>query len=176
MKKTKIALDKDSARKRRGRRARVLASEVAGRGKHYRIIFGQVWKRLWPLLSQAQTEEQVREAFKEGAVPYDRQFMPSLAALVLRVVREPKFPRRQSKAQANFLADSLAGLGRITPRRSRDIFELERSKEKQAHHIIQYEFYVVCSCGYKGHSRHHACPKCGARIEFWPLERLAPPS
>jgi len=39
----------------------------------------------------------------------------------------------------------LAGLGRIAPRRSRDICADERTKAKRAH---------------------HACPKCRARIDF----------
>src|SRR5438132_13441161 len=54
----------------------------------------------------------------------------------------------------------------VTPRRSRDICEQERAKAKRNHHIICYEFYVECSCGHKGRSRNHACPKCGARIFF----------
>ena len=88
-----------------------------------------------------------------------------MAELVLRVLRDTKFPKMRA-AQGNFLADSLAGLGWISPRRSRDICAEERAKEKRAHHIIRYEVYVECSCGYKGRSWSHACPKCGARIDF----------
>ena len=84
---------------------------------------------------------------------------------VLQVLREPKFPKQRAP-QSNFLADSLAGLGWISPRRSRDICERERAKGKRAHHIIRYEFYVECSCGYKGRSRKYACPNCGAEIVF----------
>jgi hypothetical protein len=51
-------------------------------------------------------------------------------------------------------------------RRSRDICQEERTKEKRAHRILRYEFYVECSCGFKGRSQNHACQKCGAEIDF----------
>lgn len=161
--KTKKPLDTVFGKRGKGRPARVPFAWITGRADNYRRILNGVWERLWPLLSEAQTEEAVKKAFQEGATPYDREFMPYLAALVLRVVHDPKFPKRRA-AQINFLADSLAGWGRTSPRRSRDICEQERAKERRAHHIIRYEFYVECSCGYKGRSRDHACRKCGAQI------------
>ena len=94
-----------------------------------------------------------------------RSLCPPLANLIFRVLREPKFPKRR-EAQINFLADSLAGLGYLAPRSSRDICQKERTKEKRTHHILRYEYYVECSCGFKGRSRDHACPKCGAKIDF----------
>jgi hypothetical protein len=138
-------------------------SEIVGRAGNFRYCLTQVWDRLWPLLSKAQNEEDVIKAFQEGASPYTKNFMPSLAALTLTVIREPRFPKRR-EPQANFLADSLAAMGVVTPRRSRDICAQERAKEKRAHHIIRYEFFVECSCGYKGRSRDHACARCGAKI------------
>lgn len=161
----KIPLDTASEKRRPGRQAQVRPSEIVGRADNNRWILNQVWDRLWPLLSRAQTEEEVVKAFQEGASPYDRGFMPFLAGLVIKVMKEPKFPKRR-QARINFLADSLAADGCVTPRRSRDICEQERAKAKRAHHIICYEFYVECSCGHKGRSRNHACPKCGAKIFF----------
>ncbi len=161
----KIPLDMNSPKRGRGRPASVRPSEIRGRADNYRWILNQGWDRLWPLLSKAQTLEEVIKAFQEGASPYAQEFMPALAGLVVKVLHEPKFPGRQ-EPQINFLADSLAGLGRITPRSSRDICERERAKQKRAHHIIRYEFYIECSCGYKGKSRNYACPKCGATIAF----------
>ena len=158
-------LDTFSEKRGRGRPARMRASEIRGRADNYRWILNQLWDRLWPLLSQAQTEADIIKAFQEGASPYDREFSPGLAALTLRVLHEPKFPKRRDP-QINFLADSLAGLGLVTPRRSRDICERHRAEEKRAHHIIRYEFYIECSCGYKGCSWDHACRKCGAQIAF----------
>ena len=172
VKKAKIPLDTVPEKRRPGRRAQLRPSEIAGRAANNRWILNQVWDRLWPFLSKAQTEEEVVKAFQEvvkafqeGASPYDRGFMPFLAGLIIKVMNEPKFPTRR-EARINFLADSLAGVGCVTPRRSRDICEQERAKAKRNHHIICYEFYVECSCGHKGRSRSHACPKCGARIFF----------
>ena len=161
-------LDTFPARPARGRPARVCPAEIAGRAANFRWIFEHVWDRLWPLLENATREEDVIRAFQEGASPYQRgQFVP-LAALALQVLRERRFPKRQ-QARINFLADSLAGVGVITPRRSRDICAQERANEKRARnatHIIRYEYYIECSCGYKGRSQDHACSKCGARINL----------
>lgn len=164
-KKGKLPLDTVLKKRGRGRPARMRFSEIRGRADNYRSILNQVWERLWPLLSKAQAEADVVKAFQQGANPYAQQFVPAWANLVLEVLQDKKFPKRR-QAQINFLADSLAGLGRIAPRRSRDICAEERAKAKRAHHIIRYEFYVECSCGYKGRSRNHACPKCKTRIDF----------
>jgi hypothetical protein len=164
-KKAKIPLDRFLEKRRRGRPAKVRPPEIRGRADNNRVIFNQVWKRLWPLLSKVQAEADVVKAFQEGANPYAQQFVPSWSNLVLEILHDRKFPKRR-QAQINFLADSLAGLGRIAPRTSRDICTDERAKAKRAHHIIRYEFYVECSCGYKGKSRNHACQKCRTSIDF----------
>ena len=153
----------DTKKLGRGRPPKIRASEVAGRAYNYRGILENVWDRLWPLLSEAQTEDEVIAAL-QNASPYDREFGP-WASLIVTVLKDRNFPKRQ-QARINFLADSLAGSGVVSPRRSRDICAEERAKAKRANHIIRYEFYVECSCGYKGHSQDHACPKCGAQIEF----------
>jgi len=152
-------------KRHRGRPSKIPASQVAGRAKSFRFILGQVWDGLWPLLSKANNESEVVQAFEEGAKPYQRDFVPAFAGLILQVLREPTFPNRR-KSQINFLADSLAGVGVVSPRRSRDICAEERAKEERAHRIIRYEYYVECSCGYQGHSRDHACPDCGTKIQF----------
>lgn len=156
-------LDTFWAKRTRGRPG-VRASEIAGRAYNYRLILGTVWDRLWPQLSRAQTQEDVNKAFQERSAPYEREFVPVLT-LVLPVLRDAKFPKKRT-TRINFLADSLAGLGWVSPRRSRDICADVRAKEKRAHHIIRFEFWIECSCGYKGRSRDHACPKCGTGIVF----------
>lgn len=164
-KKPKNTLDSLSRKPRRGRPRTVRPSELRGRADNYRFILEQVWDKLWPALSRALTDQEVVDAFFENACPYAQEFVPALANLIFRVLRESKFPKRR-KAQVVFLADSLAGLGLVAPRSSRDICQQDRTKEKRAHRIIRYEFYVECSCGFRGHSRDHACRKCGAKIDL----------
>ena len=149
----------------RGRPPKVRASEVYGRAENFRYILDQVWDRLWPLLSRAQSAEEVTKAFQEGASPYEREFVPGLVPLTLDVLGESTLPQRRKPLQ-RYLANSLGGAGVVTPRRSRDICAKESAARARAHHILRYEFYVECSCGYKGHSKNHACPKCGAEISF----------
>jgi hypothetical protein len=150
----------------RGRPPKVRPSEIRGRADNYRRILQNVWGQLWPALSEAQTEDQIIAAL-QNARPYDREFAPS-AALILAVLKERNFPKTQ-RGRINFLADSLAGTGIVSARRSRDICAAERAKEKRTHHIIRCEFYVECSCGYKGPSKDRACQKCGAAILLAPF-------
>lgn len=153
-------VDRFSLKRGRGRPPKVSASAIAGHAYNNRGILQNIWNRLWPALSDAQTDHDVVKAFQDAA-PGESNFTP-YAQLILTVLKDLKFPKRQ-EAQIN-LADSTAGLGLVTPRRSRDICAQERAREKRTHHILRYEYYVVCSCGFEGHSEDHACPKCGARI------------
>jgi hypothetical protein len=156
----------------RGPHRRVVPSVVRGRADNYQGLLDNFWPKLWPSLSLAQTEEDVIVAFRE-AYPGEYEFMPHLAPLVLKVLKERTFPKRRTP-QVNFMADSLAGLGLVTPRRSRDICADDRARAKRAHHILRCESYVECSCGYKGPSHDHACRRCGAVIPEWLASRLWP--
>lgn len=141
------------------------ASEIVGRAYNYRLVLNQIWDKIGGRLLKAQTEAEVIVAF--GGTAYQREFQP-LAALILQVLREPDFPKRDAEARANFLGESLAARGELTPRTSRDICARERAKQrrKTKHHIIRHEYYVECSCGYRGPARDNACRKCGAEIEL----------
>jgi len=163
--KAQETLDAFSEKRGRGRPYHVRHSEVIGRAGNYRYIFGEVWPRLRGPLIAANHVEEVVEAFEKHARTYAAQFVPRLAEDILKVVHDPKFPKRPDP-QINFLADSLAGRPNIAPRTSRDICSKERAKErtKSPHKIIRHEFYVECECGYKGPARDNACRKCGAQI------------
>lgn len=161
----KNTLDTVSEKRRRGPKPKVDASAVRGRADNSRGLLTNVWGRLWPRLSQAQTEDDVKAAFGE-AYPGEHEFMPYQAPLILKVLKERTFPKLP-RAQVNFMADSLAGLGLVSARRSRDICAEDRARAKRAHHILRAELYVECSCGYKDHSLDHACPECGAAIPEW---------
>lgn len=119
----------------------------------------------------AQTDEDRQKAL-DSAPQKVQEELGRRAPLILMVLKEPRFPKRL-ETQADFLADSIAGLGKVSPRRSRDICEEERKKElrKSRHKILRHEFYVECTCGYQGPACDNACRECGAQIGF-SLEEL----
>lgn len=162
------ALDTFSEKRGRGRPG-VRPSEITGRADNYRMIFGYIWDRLRKPLLAAKSEIEVIKVFEENAQPYTREFMPMLAGLVFKVIREHKFPKRE-EARINFLADSLGGYGSVSARRSRDICEKER--KKKVHQIDREEFYIVCTCGYKGPALRGACPKVHPKEIFIPFPRI----
>ena len=145
---------------------KVVPAAVAGRAWNYRDCLPRIWNDLEGPLLASQTPAEVVKAF-ETTLPGSNEF-PPLAALILEVIQDPHFPKRR-KARINFLADSIAGVGLVVPRRSRDICAAERAAKQEAErapYIMRYEYYVECSCGYRGHSVNHACRKCGAQIMF----------
>lgn len=157
-------LDRVLGKRRRGRPVRIKASWVRGTADNYRWILNQIWDRVGPRLLKAQTREDVVRSYEGADIGgYALEFV-QMADLILRVLHERKFPKQSRKAKINFLADSIAAHGRVTPRSSRDICERERARIKRIHHILRYEFWIECSCGYKGRSLNHACPKCEAEI------------
>jgi hypothetical protein len=164
--KPKKPLDKVPGKRGRGRPG-VRPSEISGRAYDYRLIFSQIWddktdargdtlKGMGDALLNAQTEADVIGAF-EPWPSYKQQFA-SISTLILKVLREKNFPKRR-EPQINFLADSLAGRGWISPRRSRDICERER--KKKVNYITRRDFYIECTCGYNGPALHGKCPGCG---------------
>lgn len=156
----KIPLDRFSGRRERGRPALVPASHVRSCADNYRTLLERAWNELGAPLVAAETEQEVANALRRVVQGYPHE--PSrLAPLILKVKRDPKFPKRK-KAQIRFLADSIAGGGAVTPRRSRDICSEERAADAHRHIILRYEYWIECSCGYKGRSENHGCRKCGA--------------
>lgn len=139
---------------------------MRGRADNLRRSFDLFWQHVWPSLSKAETQNDVIQSLARPEVGSYALDLIRSADLILRVVRDPKFPKQQREAQINFLADSIAAYGVVTPRSSRDICERERARIKQVHRILNYEFYIECSCGYQGVSRNHACPTCEAGIQF----------
>lgn len=119
----------------------------------------------WALqLLASNSVEDVERAFQTRPLSIQNDFRP-LFPLILQVLRERTFPRKP-ETQLDFLADSIAARGVVASRTSRDICEKERAKErhKSRHRILRHEYYVECSCGYKGPARDNACRKCGAEI------------
>jgi len=162
-KKFQNPLDGDSPK--RGRPVKVVASAVRGRADNYRIWFARIWNEIEKQLLSAETEQEVVGAFQSVA-PGNEEAV-RIAPSVLEVLRDSGFlKRKRQKARINFLADSIAGLGLVTSRRSRDICARERRADAERHRILRYEYWIECSCGYEGHSLGHACPRCKAEIMF----------
>ena len=166
-------LDTFSQKRGRGRPYRVRATEVFGRAKNYRYIFGEIWEDFGERLVGAGSEEETREVLADTA--YKSEFAATIK-LVFDVIHDAGFPRRDDEARINFLADSLGARGAVSPRSSRDICAKERAKEKKRsrHKILCHEFYVECTCGYKGPAHKNACRECGAEIGFSLDELLGP--
>jgi hypothetical protein len=164
---TENVIDTFSEKRGRGRPQTIQRSWVIGRAENYRNNLAQVWPKLRDPLLSSQTNEQVVSAFEKNAQPYAGDFVPRLAADIIRLIRDASFPKRP-KAQIGFLAESLAGRPKVEFRTSRDICVKERAKQRarSPYKIIRYEFRIECECGYKGFSRDHACRKCGAGIPF----------
>lgn len=159
------ALDTFAEKRRRGRPEKIPRSWVTGRAKNYRFMLTLRWPTLSGPLLAAETEEQVSAAFQNFAQPYTAEFVPRHTSDILALIRGRGFPKR-AKARIGFLADSLGGRPDVELRTSRDICAKERAQEraKSSHKILRREFYVECSCGYKGPARDDACRKCGAEI------------
>ena len=167
--------ESSSTTKRRGRPPKIVAGTVVGRAENYKLIFAQLWGKLSGPLLAAQNEQEVIAALWNHAQGYVTQFMPWAPQGILAVMRDSKFPKT-AKAQRGFLADSLGGYPTVSLRTSRDICASERAKQrlKSPHHIIRKEYYVECSCGYKGPARENACRKCGAEVGFSLAELIGP--
>jgi hypothetical protein len=166
-------LDAFAEKRVRGRPYKIRASEVTGRAYNYRLIFSQTWEVVAEHLLSATTEDEVFRAFERTA---HKDEFARIASLVLAVLHDPDFPKRDKEARINFLADSLAARGMVTPRTSRDICGKARAMEraKSPHKIVRKEFYIECSCGYQGPARDNACRKCGAEIALSFEELLSP--
>ena len=172
-----MPLDVASQKRGRGRPNKIAKSSVVGRAPNYRRALRYVWAELSVPLLASTTAEQVIDAFQKHASSYASNFVPRFADDILALVHDPHFPRRRAKAQIGFLADSLAGRPDVTARRSRDICAEERAAQRTAstkHKILRTEFYIECSCGYKGPARDNACRKCGAEIppSLWQIPIL----
>ena len=150
-------LDRGYGKRGRGRPG-VRKSEVQNRAYDYRLTLEQNWDVLAAPFLKAQSEEEFKKLFDEAPHYVRSKFAPIQFPLVQKTRTDPKFPRTTEKQKA-FFADSLAALGRVSSRRSRDICAEGRKKEH--HTIIRQDYYIECTCGYEGPANHGACPECG---------------
>lgn len=156
-------LDSLSPKRPRGRPG-IRGSLVRNNADHYQALLSKHWNVIGEPLGLAGTPEEVTAAFHEVPEAERVNFVPSLAELILTVTEEQRFPISDD-AQIRFLADSLGARGAVSPRRSRDICAEERVKV--VHYIVRRDFYIECTCGYKGPALRGACQKCGTDTVHW---------
>jgi hypothetical protein len=158
--------DRPSKKRGRGRPAHIESSVVVRSADTYRLWFDQLWSKLGPRLLASRSSEEITKAIRENAPDVSVSLAPH-SELILKIVRDPRFPAIRSASQIHFLADSLGGQGLVKPRRSREICAEERSKVR--HVIVRQEYYIECSCGYKGPALDGACRECGTGELSWDL-------
>ncbi len=150
-------LDRGYGKRGRGRPG-VRKSEIQGRAYDYGLSLDQHWDALADPFLKAQSEEEFKRLLEKAPAHVRSKLGPDLFPTVEKIREDPKFPVKV-KTQIAFFAESLAGLGRISPRRSRDI--CAEGRKKKRHTIIRQDYYIECTCGYEGPAKHGACPDCG---------------
>jgi len=156
-----------SEKKPRGRGRLVPGRAVLGCADNYNVQFWSVWDRIGEQLLAARSQEDVLKAVNTVGTLIGNPIDPArFSALIFQILSDPSFPKLRKKSQIRFLSDSLGANGTLTPRRSRDVCAEERGKGRRTHQILRYEYFVECSCGYKGQSENHACAVCRAAIDF----------
>ena len=142
---------------------------MAARADHLLRLLSDAGDRLdWDSLLRAKTVHDVRKAFGSEEWSHEMRELWKHTAdglLFLDWLKEGKFPRFERRAQMRHLAESIAApsygyRGKISLRRSRDLCW----KEREHGTIIRVEYYIECSCRYKGPAKDQKCPRCGAKI------------
>ena len=116
----------------------------------------------WGKLETAKTEEQAASAFERVPPPYIERLNLWLPAIP-EWAQEGKFPKTNLERKIRHLADSIAAEGFLTPRRCRDVCLEERKRQAQLGMILRREFYIECTCSYRGPAKGGGCPQCGTK-------------
>lgn len=176
-KKTLDAFSSVATKSNRGRARMLPRDTVTGHASNYEWALNEVWEGLQGPLLNSKTSDEVTEAFKTFAGSCAGDFVPGLSSDILELLNDPDFPQR-ALPRTRFLARSLGGRPTLSFRRSRDICEDadREEKRKSPHRILRREFYVECSCGYRGPALNDGCRKCGAQpqlsLDNWTGEAL----
>lgn len=154
--KGRSALGIPAKKRPRGRPSRVNKQEIITRAYYWRRTFEQYWKVLKEPLLSGRTENEIKNALTKLSIRFADE-LAHLAPLILKVRQEKTFPKTR-RARIRRFAESLAGLGEVAPRTSRDICAKERKIVR--HTIIRRAIYIECTCGHKGFDWYGSCPKC----------------
>jgi hypothetical protein len=152
----------------RGRKPILLPEEVLEHAEFMLKVVASLKDEIaWDKLEAARTEAEAESAITK-VPPFYREILKDRFAAILTWVREGKFPRKSLKRKMHHFADSIAADVFLSPRRSRDICSEERKRVQNATMLLCREFYIECTCGYRGPARRGGCRRCGTY-------RLSPP-
>ena len=140
----------------------VLKSEIQNRAFDFGLTMDHHWDVLAEPFLRANSEEEFTRLMEKSPPYVHTKFGQNLFPLIQKARRDPKFPKKTS-TQKKFFAESLAGMGWVSVRRSRDICAEGRKEKRKKHKIIRQEYYIECTCGYEGPAKDGACPECGTR-------------
>jgi hypothetical protein len=151
----------------RGRKRRIHAENVVRAANDLlKILEGCRDQIDWGKLELAKTEKEAASAFERLPSPHRERLNLWLPAIP-EWAQEGKFPKTNLERKMRHLADSIAAEGFLTPRRCRDVCLEERKRQEKIGMIFRREFYIECTCGYRGPAKGGGCPQCGTK-------RLAP--
>ena len=147
------------------------------RADNLRSALKSIWSDMGTALVQATTETEIVRAWNSSHWPSGYLQLPrpeDLARRVLALRATTRFPKGVT-AQINFMADSLACHEGVSARTCRDLCGKERRRQERLREsnraqgtILRVEWYVECSCGYRGPAKDGACRKCRALIPVDP--------
>lgn len=152
-------------RERRGRKRALEPQTIVEHADYVLKVVASLRDRIaWDKLEAAKTEAEAESAIAR-VPPFYRDILKERLAAILVWVREGKFPKKNLERKMRHLADSIAGDVLLSPRRSRDICYEERKRpaSKNVGMILRREFYIECTCGYRGPASRGACTRCGTR-------------
>jgi hypothetical protein len=157
---TTMSTHKSSKKRGPGRERRANPHLVLGLANVLRTQFSQAWPILGNQLLDAKSPEEVMSVLKKDGGQIGGLKGLGFSTRVFEIIhRDRKFPCARLKSQIHFLADSLGAEGVVTFRRSREICAIERKKVR--HRIVRREFYIECTCTYRGPALNGGCPDCG---------------
>ena len=144
----------------------MIASEICNRADDLKLSLEIARNKIdWARLLAVDSEEELAKILEV----VDDRLRGSLLhkpGMLRQIIMDKKFPTLNRDAQEQFLADSLAALGQVSIRRSRDIIQENRSALNKQGTILRREFYIECSCGYTGPALNDACPRCRAEVPY----------
>ena len=159
-KKAKKALDKDSEKRGPGRPG-VSTAEFEMRAYDLTLTLRQNWDQARNAFLLAKTKREFTRSWKQVSAYLRQKFPEDLFRLVIDTRKDPAFPKKEA-TMPGFFGDCLAGMGKVSPRTSRDLTLKERRKNR--FRITRRDSYIECSCGYEGIAWYGSCPECGTEL------------